>query len=311
MVFDSSGNWKINFSLDNIKKSCLSIPELSIHKWNKVSGGKYGVMFVSENGKLIVKLQRVMEIKGLDRYNDGFYPVPVNLFKLPPKSKRKPSAGSEMDVIQEAEVTKQMGKMNICPKVISYGFCPNKKFFYILMEKKGINFIKLCDQDKKFKKDTYSHRINFKQVRDKITKIVKAGWVYKDLHSGNILLSDPPENEFFIIDFGALKKYKNLNNKLQHFLIEYLYNRVCEEITFCKKSYGKKCYNKSKYLDGNPTYEKNLDEVFKRLEHSNMNSSNNKKEIKKNKPNIKKVIKTKKRKPKIKKVKKSKKNQKK
>ena len=118
MVFDSDGNWIINFPLDNIKKSCLSISELSNHKWNRVSGGKYGVMFVSENGKLIVKLQRVMEIKGVDGYNDGFYPVPVNLFRLPPKSERKPSLGSEMDVIQEAKITKKMGDMNICPKVI-------------------------------------------------------------------------------------------------------------------------------------------------------------------------------------------------
>ena len=182
------------------------------------------------------------------------------------------------------------------------------------MEKKGINFIRLCDEDKKSKKDTFIHRINFKQVRDKITKIVKAGWEYKDLHSGNILLSDPPENEFFIIDFGALKKYKNLNNKLQKFLIEYLYNRVCEEISYCKKSYGKKCYSKSKYLDGDPTYEKNVDEVFKRLQESNVLPSyetdvhlipkvkKNKRKSKKNKRKLKKnKIKSKKNKRKLKK----------
>ena len=147
--------WEIKFSLDNIKKSCLSIPKLSKHKWNKVSGGKFGVMFVSENGRLIVKLQRVMEIKGLEKegFKDGFYPVPVNINELPKKNIRKPSLGAYSEVIYEAELTKKMGEMNICPKVISYGFCPDKSFFYMLMKKKGLNFFKLCDQYKKLGKE--------------------------------------------------------------------------------------------------------------------------------------------------------------
>lgn len=296
--------WKIKFSLDNIKKSCLSIPELSKHKWKQISGGKFGVMFVSKNGKLIVKLQRVMEIKGLQKkgFKDGFYPAPVNIKELPDINIRKPSAGAYTEVIYEAELTKKMGEMNICPKVISYGFCPDKSFFYMLMEKKGVNFLKLCYQDKKLGKETYIHRVNFKQVKEKITKIVNAGWVHADLHAGNILLSDPPENEFFIIDFGTLKKYKKLNNKLQYVLIEYLYNRVCEQLYYCNKSHGEKCYSKSKYLDGDSSYEKNLDELFKRLLKPSVSSHVTDKKIK---PKL--VKKSKKIKPKIKKVKKSKK----
>ena len=271
--------WKIKFSLENIKKECFIIPELSKHKWKHVSGGKFGIMYVSENGKLIVKIQRVMEIKGLqkDGFEDGFYPVPVFLEKTPTGDELYPEAGAYSEVVAEAKITKKMGELGISPKVISYGFCPNKKYFYVLMEKKGMSFKMLCDRDKRLQKSTYIHRVNFNQVKEKIKILVDEGWIHHDLHSGNILLSDPPENEFFIIDFGDLRKHNEENPKILNKLYDNLYKNICYYLRVCDPLHGRKCMQyKSK--------------------------------IKKVKPKIKKVKKSKKlQKPKIKKVKKSKK----
>lgn len=235
--------WEIKFSLENIKKNCLSIPELSKHKWKQVSGGKFGIMYVSENGKLIVKIQRVMEIKGLqkDNFEDGFYPVPVFLEKTPVGDELYPSMGAQSEVVAEAKITKKMGELGISPKVISYGFCPNKKYFYVLMEKKGVNFKMLCNRDKKLKKSTYIHRVNFNQVKKKIKILVDEGWLHHDLHSGNILLSDPPENEFFIIDFGDLRKHNEVKPKILNELYDYLYKNVCHYLRMCDSLHGRKC----------------------------------------------------------------------
>ena len=288
--------WEIKFSLENIKKDCFKIPELSRNKWEHVSGGKFGIMYVSKNGKLIVKIQRVMEIKGFQKegFEDGFYPVPVFLKKTPTKAERYPESGAYSEVVAEAKLTKRMGKLGISPKVISYGFCLNKKYFYILMEKKGMSFNMLCDRQK----STYIHRVNFKQVKQKIKTLVDEGWIHHDLHSGNILLSDPPENEFFIIDFGDLKKHNEEKPKILNKLYDNLYKNVCYYLGVCDPLHGQKCLQ---YNSKNKKVKKTKKVKPKKVKKSKIKKVNKSKKVKK--PKIKKVKKSKKVK-KFKKVKK-------
>mgnify|MGYP001249451471 CR=1 FL=1 len=290
---------EIKFSLENIKKDCFKIPELSKNKWEHVSEGNFGIMYVSKNGKLIVKIQKVMEIKGFQKegFEDGFYPVPVFLEKTPTGDELYPEAGAYSKVVSEAKLTKRMGELGISPKVISYGFCPNKKYFYVLMEKKGMSFKMLCARDKQLQKSTYIHRVNFNQVKKKIKTLVDEGWVHFDLHSGNILLSDPPENEFFIIDFGDLRKHNEKKPKILNKLYDNLYNNVCYYLKVCDPLHGQKCLQ---YKSKNKKVKKTKKVKPKKVKKSKIKKVKKSKKVKK--PKIKKVKKSK-----IKKVKKFKK----
>ena len=57
-----------------------------------------------------------------------------------------------------------MGELNVSPPVVSYGFCPDKNYFYILMGKKGVSFKTICERER----NTYMKRVNFVQVKEKI-----------------------------------------------------------------------------------------------------------------------------------------------
>ena len=223
---------------------CLDLPELAGLKWKEGERGGFGITYVSTDGTLLVKIQKVIWVEGKwsQRIEDGYYPISVWLHN----SDFESPYTSTLDIETEARLTQIMGELNVSPPVVSYGFCPDRNYFYILMGKKGVSFKTICERER----NTYMKRVNFVQVKEKLRRMVNEGWVHNDLHPGNYLLSDPPENEFYMIDFGSLKKYNPEIHGTKEEIISSLYESVCEGLGECEDEHKITCLDEGIKIKG-------------------------------------------------------------
>lgn len=176
-------------------ESCIK-SKYDVTKMDDIGSGVFGNAF-----KIKTKDKKTYAIKVID-----FTKLEFENFKEQWKD-----ALTIENIENEATIAKEMGELNIGPKIHDVYYCIKNgliKYYFVM------DYMNQGSLEDYMKKNKLS-KANIKQILNKLNKMHKIGILHNDLHDGNILVNKNNKGklEFFISDFGLSKKLSILIKK--------------------------------------------------------------------------------------------------